>query len=87
MASKAVKTAVRMILSMKFEAQPMRLLTTLAVLLLVIWAVLMLLGKGGFIHLLILNAVGLLMVELVTICRTRMTETNPASQNSIQDVN
>jgi hypothetical protein len=72
---------------MKFEAQPMRLLTTLAVLLLVIWAVLMLLGKGGFIHLLILNAVGLLMVELVTICRTRMTETNPASQNGIQDVN
>ena len=87
MPSKAVKTAVRMVLSMKFEARPMRLLTTLAVLLLVIWAVLMLLGKGGFIHLLILNAVGLLMVELVTICRTRMTETNPASQNGIQDVN
>ena len=65
----------------------MRLLTTLAVILLVIWAVLLLLGKGGFIHLLILNAVGLLMVEIVTICRTRMIETNATPQNGIQDVN
>ena len=65
----------------------MRVLTTLAVILLAIWAVLLLLGKGGFIHLLVLNAVGLLMVDIVTIYRTRMIETNPAPQNGIQDVN
>lgn len=36
------------------------------------WLILVLMGKGGFVHLLILNALGVLSVELMTVIRTRM---------------
>ena len=38
-----------------------------------IWLVLVLIGKGGFVHLLLLNAVGLAAVELLAVYRPRMT--------------
>jgi hypothetical protein len=39
-----------------------------------IWLVLVLLGKGGFAHLLLLNGLGVGMVELVRVYRSRVTE-------------
>ena len=36
------------------------------------WLVLVLMGKGGFVHLLILNALGVLSVELMTVIRSNM---------------
>ena len=41
--------------------------------LLVIWLVLVFLGKGGFVHLLLLSSIGIATVELVVVYRTRMT--------------
>lgn len=41
-------------------------------LLLVIWLVLLLMGKGGFIHILLLNALGVASVEVMTRVRARM---------------
>lgn len=45
----------------------------LAGVLLGIWLVLVLLGKGGFVHLLLLGAIGVAVVEIMTVYRTRMT--------------
>ncbi|MFL6467641.1 MAG: hypothetical protein ACJ72Z_06760 [Pyrinomonadaceae bacterium] len=39
--------------------------------LLFVWLVLILMGKGGFIHLLLLNGVSVLMIDLVAIYRSR----------------
>ena len=36
-----------------------------------VWIMLMLLGKGGFIHLLFLNGVSVLMIDLVAKYRSR----------------
>lgn len=38
-----------------------------------IWIVLLLLGKGGFVHLLLLGTIGIVVVEFMTWYRTRMT--------------
>ena len=38
-----------------------------------IWLALVLLGKGGFVHLLLLNAIGVASVEVMTIYRARVT--------------
>jgi len=48
------------------------ILRIIAGILLAIWLVLVLAGKGGFVHLLLLNSIGVTVVELMTICRTRM---------------
>jgi len=49
------------------------LLKIIAAVLLGIWLVLVLLGKGGFVHLLLLNGMGVAAVEAMTIYRTRMS--------------
>ncbi len=41
--------------------------------LLLVWLVLVLIGKGGFVHLLLLNALGVASVELMTMYRSRVT--------------
>ena len=38
------------------------------------WLILVIMGKGGFVHLLLLSGIGLASVELVTAYRTRMVE-------------
>lgn len=38
-----------------------------------IWLVLVLVGKSGFVHLLLLGAIGVAVVEIITVFRTRMT--------------
>ena len=40
--------------------------------LLTIWLTLLLLGKGGLVHLLLLNALGLIFTECLVVYRTRM---------------
>lgn len=40
--------------------------------LLAVWLVLVLTGKGGYVHLLLLSGIGVGVVELMTIYRTRM---------------
>jgi hypothetical protein len=45
--------------------------------LLVIWLVLLLMGKGGFIHLLLLCALGTGFVELMAVIRSHMTVSEP----------
>lgn len=49
-------------------------LKAIAGILLGIWLVLVLLGKGGFVHLLLLCGLGVASVEIMTIVRTRMTK-------------
>ncbi|MEQ1604955.1 MAG: hypothetical protein ABL999_08805 [Pyrinomonadaceae bacterium] len=49
------------------------MLKIIAALLLMIWLVLVLLGKGGFVHILLLNGLGVAAVEALTMYRTRMT--------------
>ena len=48
------------------------LLRIIAALLIGIWAVLLLLGKGGFVHILVLNGIGVAAVDVMTVLRTRM---------------
>ena len=50
------------------------LLRVVAGILFAVWLVLLLMGKGGFIHLLLLNAVGVAFVEFIVVLRTRMAE-------------
>jgi hypothetical protein len=45
----------------------------IALLLFAIWLVLVVLGKGGFVHLLLLNAIGIEFVDLVGVYRRRLT--------------
>ena len=42
--------------------------------LLAIWLLLVLMGKGGFVHLLLLNGVGLWVVDAVSFYRSRVTQ-------------
>lgn len=49
------------------------MLKIIAAILLGIWLILVLLGKGGFVHILLLNGLGVAAVEAMTIYRTRMT--------------
>ncbi len=48
------------------------MLKIIAGLLFGVWLVLVLAGKGGFVHLLLLNALGVAAVELMTMYRTRL---------------
>lgn len=41
--------------------------------LLTIWLFLVIIGKGGFVHLLLLNALGVASVEVITMYRSRVT--------------
>jgi len=53
-------------------------LIKIAAILCIVWLVLLLLGKGGFVHLLPLNALGLIVVDLVALYRAQLKETiNP----------
>jgi len=53
-------------------------LIKVAAILLIIWLVLLLLGKGGFVHLLLLNAFGLIVVDLAALYRGRLANSiNP----------
>jgi hypothetical protein len=45
----------------------------IALLLFAAWLVLVVLGKGGFVHLLLLNAIGIEFVDLVGVYRRRLT--------------
>jgi len=59
-------------------------LKALWITLLGVWLVLVLMGKGGFIHLLLLNGISVLMIDLVAIYRSRnfrgtAKENGPAS--------
>ena len=42
--------------------------------LLAIWLLLVLMGNGGFVHLLLLNGVGLWVVDAVSFYRSRVTQ-------------
>ena len=48
----------------------------LSTVLFAIWLVLVLGGKGGFVHLLLLTAIGVALVDLAAIYRSRMTITD-----------
>ncbi len=48
-------------------------LKLIAGILLVTWLVLVLVGKGGFVHILLLNGIGVAVVEMMTMVRSRMT--------------
>ncbi|MFN2501682.1 MAG: hypothetical protein ABR530_06690 [Pyrinomonadaceae bacterium] len=47
-------------------------LRLIAAVLFVIWLILVILGKGGFVHLLLLNAIGVASVEVMTVLRGRL---------------
>lgn len=47
-------------------------LRIIAGVLLGIWFVLVLMGKGGFVHLLLLNGIGIAVVEAMTVVRSRL---------------
>jgi len=47
-------------------------LKIVTVVLLALWVVLVLLGKGGFVHLILLSAIGVAVVEAMAIIRGRM---------------
>jgi hypothetical protein len=46
----------------------------LASALLIVWLVLVIAGKGGFVHLFLLNGIVIWIVDLVSVYRARMTE-------------
>ena len=48
-------------------------LNIIAGILLGIWLVLILLGKGGFVHILLLNGIAVAVVSVVTAYRNRVT--------------
>lgn len=48
-------------------------LRIIAALLIGTWGLLLLVGKGGFVHILVLNGLGVVAVDLMTVLRTRMT--------------
>ena len=47
-----------------------------------VWIVLMLMGKGGFVHLLFLNGVSVLMIDLVARHRSRQIK-KAAKENGV----
>ena len=50
-------------------------LTKVAGAILILWLVLVLVGKGGFVHLLLLNALGLIIVDLTSLYRRDLPTT------------
>jgi hypothetical protein len=57
-------------------------LRRIAILLFATWLVLVLLGKGGFVHLLLLNAIGVGFVDLIGVVRQRMTVEISSKRNA-----
>lgn len=53
-------------------AARMLALRIIAAIILAIWLLLVIIGKGGFVHLLLLNGLGLAVTDLMTVLRTRM---------------
>ena len=49
-------------------------LRIIAGILVAIWLLLVLLGRGGFFHLLLLSAIGVAFVDAVGVYRSKMTE-------------
>lgn len=47
-------------------------LRVLAAILFMVWLTLVLLGKRGFVHLLLFNAIGVASVEVMTVIRAKM---------------
>jgi hypothetical protein len=47
-------------------------LRRIALSLFAIWVVLVLMGKGGFVHLLLLNAIGVQFVDMIGVFRSRL---------------
>ncbi len=47
-------------------------LRSIALLILGTWLLLVLLGKGGFVHLLLLNGLGVAAVDIVSVYRSRL---------------
>jgi len=57
------------------------LLIKIAAVLFTVWLILLLLGKGGFVHLLLPSALGLIVADLVALYRSQLTETiNPSGK-------
>jgi hypothetical protein len=56
-------------------------LKIIAALIFAIWFALVLMGKGGFVHLLLLNAIGIASVVVMTSVRTRMSA-EPSANSS-----
>ena len=52
-----------------FENRAM-VLRIIAGVLLLVWLALVLMGKGGFVHILLLNAIGIIAVEVMTAYRS-----------------
>ncbi len=50
----------------------MYMLRIITGILLLTWLVLVIMGKGGFVHLLLLSALGVASVEVMTVYRARM---------------
>ncbi|CAN5526775.1 hypothetical protein BH10ACI3_BH10ACI3_10520 [soil metagenome] len=48
-------------------------LRIIGVVLLLTWLLLVLLGRGGFVHLLLLTGIGIASVEMMTVYRSRLT--------------
>ena len=44
--------------------------------LIMVWLALVVIGKGGFVHLLLLNGIGIWVVDLVSRYRAQMTESS-----------
>ncbi len=56
-------------------------LKILAGILLGAWFVFVLMGRGGFIHLLLLNGISVLAIDLVSIYRARGVRSSSANEN------
>ena len=44
----------------------------IAAILLAVWLILVLIGKGGFVHILLLTGMGIVFVEILIFLRTRL---------------
>ncbi len=58
----------------KGPVETMFVLRVIAIVILSVWLVLVLAGKGGFAHLLLLNGLGVAVVDIMTVIRTRLTQ-------------
>ena len=56
------------------------MLSKIAAALIAVWLILLLMGKGGFVHLLLLNAAGLLIVDLTARYRSSLRETDEPTE-------
>jgi hypothetical protein len=68
------KIAFAVVRLREFSPSGNMLLRIVAGVLFAIWLALLIAGKKGFIHLLLLNALGVLFTELLVTYRTKMTQ-------------